>query len=288
MDQPTEERLAAYWALTRDRIRQEAALGNLNTLDVTVESCISTSTVRCRSLADTPERLDDAFHFLWFTVLLAAQNYHAETPKQDTLVRHVLYARQIGNLSLTSPRTAEKPTLARVSNGQSIWADLPLLAQDIFELYDQGLIELSMAHRINVSSFVARLVSVGACGDVLTGCVLLLFRTALEIPRRSTASSDGSGVPIQELLPAIEMFLRYAPHQMANVVEQSFCGWDEAVMKLSEPGELAILAGISSNGFSASRWGFWKSRLVELGHSGVMVEADTLVGFMEQIDHRDV
>ena len=286
MAQPvSSERLrsvTAYWeALHKTLVEHVATDGNANTLDVTSESAIWATTGRAIESKDPPELLDFDLHSFWSTILLAAQNYDWDNPKQDTLFRQVLYVRELGVLHKL-PKTDEGPIVAQTSNGQRIWIDLPFLVQDVYRTWLTDFWTMSTTQRKNLSSFVARLASVGVCGEALVGCMLLSFREALETPRRLTSADPGSDVPVEDLLPALLAWMRFAPHKLYLLVRKSFNNFPD--VQVAAPGELALQAGFDTSGFSAARWAFWKMRLAEMEKIGGGSGARHLEQLMEQIE----
>ena len=82
--------------------------------------------------------------------------------------------------------------------------------------------KITVAQRTNLASFIARAASVCVYGNVLTRCALLLFRDALEIPRRLRAADPGSEIPVEEHLHALAAWMNFAPHKLALVTRKSF------------------------------------------------------------------
>ena len=273
---------STYWDSLDEKISEEAAQGNSNTLDITVESAIHATIGRCANSLDPPEILDFDIHSFWRTIFLAAQNFDADNPKQDTLLRYILYVREYGTVIRKASTTDNEIVLALTSNGQRIWTDLPFLVQDFYEWWFKDCMNMSTIQRLNISSFVARLVSVGICGNTLSGCALMTFRDALETPRRSTSSDGGHELPIEDLLPALSSWLVYAPHKLTSLVGNSFNDFED--IRVSALGELALQAGVSEPGFNPSRWAFWKGRLADIYKTRAVGEASTILQMMEDRD----
>jgi hypothetical protein len=273
-----ERRASEYHALTRARIAEEASLGDKNTLDETIQSDIYVIGSLVKSDRD-PGALDHEFHEFWHLFILAAQNYSADNPKQDTLLFHLLYAREIGILTHgpSKSSTGENAT-AQTSNGQRIWNDLPFFLHDFREAWASK--DMSKVRRKNLASFIARVTAVGILGNVFAEFLLVLFRDALETP-----SENGIEVPIEDLLPAIDIWFCYASHKIGALVKTSFNEFDP---DFSEPGLLARNSGIELNGFSPSRWEFWKTRLNEIrdyGQEGDCTEiSSSILDMMDFVD----
>jgi hypothetical protein len=224
-------------------------------------------------------------HSFWRDIYLTAQNFHCDNPKQDTLLRHILYVREYGIANRGRNKIGEEPGFARISNNQTIWSDLPYLIQDFYELWSKDSMNISGIQRRSLSSFVARLASVGVCGNAFTGFALMAFRDALETPRRLTSWDSGHELPIEDLLPALASWLVYASHKLTLLVSQSFNDFED--VKVSSLGELAKQAEVSEPGFNSSRWAFWKKRLNEIIKSDATSEAYYILQMMKDKDHED-
>lgn len=265
--EPSEEqiqRAKSFSAKFRSAVDGEAATSDLRgTITSTI---ISISRRFLQSVGPVQLLLIDYdLHDLWYAFIQAAKNTSSENTAQEMLVYHVLSAREMGALTRTrqvglsvSPTTE----IARTSNGM-IWKDLPFLTQDLQDAWSKDSLKLSTTHRENLAAFIARLTSVGVCGNALAGCALWLFRDALETPRPLAVSDSESGseVPLTELLPAVRVWLLFAAPKLIVLSDKSV---DEFSSEVSKLGELARSANVASDGFSPSRWAFWRQRLEEL------------------------
>ena len=268
--QPTIEQLQSaekYWTMFRESIAEEAAKGDENTLDITVSSAIFASGTKYHH----PLLLDLEMHAFWYVYIEAAKNFTHDNPKQDKLVRYILYMREIGIVQ-------EGGTTLQTSNGQKVWSDLPYLVTDL----EKACADDSMlaTHRINLHSFIARLAGVGVCGDGRTGCALLLLRDAFETP------DSNKKVPIKDLLPAISGWADYAPHKLASVIKHSSNGMLSPEVLV--PGKLCQDIGITSGGWNTSRWAFWREQVEAITRSGeeeLALEASSLLEKMVMIDN---
>ena len=257
-----------YYAFRRDFTDKQGAEGNDNTLCDTVDSMIYAISYHCFLSDEPPQFFDDELHAFWYAVIQAAKNYNMENPKQFELLRHILYARELGTLVRHFPTDTTDPPktkIAQASDGSNIWSDLPYCTRDIPEAWSKHLSSMSTLQRINFAAFIARLVSVGIHSDLLAGCAVALLRDALETPRRMTTSDEGSEVSIAELLPAVNAWLTLAPHKLLSLSMESFNELSSEVLAL---GPLAQSAGVVSGGFSPSRWNFWRNRLDSISQSG--------------------
>jgi len=210
-----------------------------------------------------PHFLDRHLHHLWHFIVEIAKNTHFDDSKQDSLVRWILSFREMG--VLTNPK--EAIVVAKASNGQRLWVDLPYLAEDIRKSW---IIHFSMTveQRINFASFIARLASIGVCDNTLAVCALLLFRDTFEIPRQLKKSAsetlDNEDISIEELLPAVRSWTDYASFKLLSLTLKFF---NEYPAEDSDLGRLIEDRSIT-RGFSSFRWDFWKRRLVQLIESG--------------------
>lgn len=165
--EPTIELLQSterYWNFHRARAAEEAAKGDENTLDITIDSAIHITGTRSHH----PLLADHKIHGFWYNFIKAAKFFTCNNPKQNTLVRQVLYVREIG---MVTAKVRETDAILQTSDGQKAWSDLPCLIEDLETACADD--SMSATHRINLQSFIARLTSVGICGDageIVSGC----------------------------------------------------------------------------------------------------------------------
>jgi hypothetical protein len=231
-------------------------------------------------MSDFPfEIFEIELHDLWYTIIQAAKNYDHFNAKQDTLLRQILSAREMGTLTRTVMIGGSNETVIAQTSAGRIWSGLPFLRQDIRDAWKESL-DLSIDHRRNLAAFIAKLVSVGTCNDGLAGCALLTFRDALETPRRLTASENGSEVPVADLLPAVAAWLLSASDKLIALSSTAFHEFDPEFAVL---GELAHNAQVTPGGFSPARWKFWKGRLelISQGNKAIAEEAQHCLGIMK-------
>jgi hypothetical protein len=285
MAEPTlETRIAAaakFSALAREGIDKEASQGNNNTLCETIDSMIHTTTARCTIDSFPPQVLDYELHTLWYVFFVAAQNFEVENPKQDTLIRQLLQIRELGALKEKFTSSS-----AVASNGAKIWSDLPYLVEDLEKYWREEALKITTEQRTNLASFIARLVAVGVGADGLTELFVTLMRDTLETPRRLSREDEGEGISVEELLPAVQVWLRFAARKLGSVSETKIPGGSVAV-QLGSLAKSKGPKGVEEGGFSASRWAFWKERLQELnkeGKGGVAKQVD-VIWRMVKVDH---
>lgn len=251
----------AYYQ-TPIEISVEEAVEKLKDQQVPWDSDISAFMWDTLGITD-PQVLDGRLRRIWHLIIDIAKNTHCDDPKQDSLVRYILSFREMG--ILTSSKEAY--AVAKASNGQRLWVDLPYLAEDIRKAWvlHSGM---TVEQRTNFASFIARLASVGVCDNTLAGCALLLFRDAFEVPRQLENShsehQDDKDLLVEELLPAVRSWTDYASFKLVSLTLKSINEYDAEDADL---GQLIDNKSITP-GFSLSRWDFWTKRLVQLIESG--------------------
>lgn len=224
--------------------------------------------------------LEIDLHDLWFTYYHAARNTLADNPMLDRLVVQILQAREIGPLRRASPAAADT---ASTSDGV-IWADLPFLAPDMTFFWLEDWARMSADNRLGLSTFLAKLASVGVCRDRLCGIGLVLLRDTLETMRPLGAVSsdddddDGTDsgkersaenaarrpqdVTVAELLPAVNAWMFHAGYKVIQLADARWTGDDGALGPLlrADPSSSAMSAG----GFSPERWIYWLKRMEQI------------------------
>ena len=293
LDRSLESRAKAS-AATRPLIDREAAVGNDNTLWVTIDSHIRGTAYRYTQ-SDNPIQLYEwDMHDIWYEFVQAAKNIDADHPAQDRLTRLVVWASELGPLTRTRKRSqigqlekaereAKEEGKGDANQGEDhamvvqeamttdgrIWTDLPFLVQDMRSAWNEAMDpSIFTAHRHNLAAAIARLAGLGVRHDALSGCGLHIICETLETPRKlSSAASESEtkqvSLTVMQLLPAANAWLSYAGHKLLRLSDKSYDGsaWSA---EASMPGELARSAGVDSAGFSRARYLFWKKRLVEL------------------------
>ncbi|KJZ71377.1 hypothetical protein HIM_09218 [Hirsutella minnesotensis 3608] len=261
-----------------EQIDQEAQTGDKHTLDVTVQSHVPVLTHRFTSTSIPLVLIEAELHNFWYTVTQAAKHWTAANPKHDTLVRLILSARARGSLG----RTLESAESISFSDGGKLWSDLPLLGNNLADEWTNRYYRLDYDadghdRRVNLASFVGRLVSVGLY-SVTCVPVLSLFRETLEISRCLVSTSAAAAdLPVVSLVQALGQLLCYS--EGAAVVLCAGAGNGSMYIlpsDVSALGELALQSGlVASPGFSTERWQFWVQRLEELSRCEVQVVAQS-------------
>lgn len=281
-------------AATRSLIDREAAVGNDNTLWVTIGSHMSGTAYRYTQSDNPIELFEWDMHDIWYQFVQAAKNIDADHPAQDRLTRFIVWAREFGPLTRTRKRSqiwqleeaeddGKKEGKGDVKEGGNpemvvqeamttdgrIWIDLPFLVQDMRCAWNEAMdLSVPTAHRHNLAAAIARLAGLGVRDDALSGCGLHVMCETLETPRQLIVAVSESGtkqvsLTVMQLLPAAKAWLLYAGHKLLRLSDKSYDGsaWSG---EASTPGELARSAGVDSAGFSRTRYLFWKKRLEEL------------------------
>lgn len=275
------QRIATHLAEMRDWVTSEAAKGDRHTLDETIDSVIYIITRNPRSLDSSSSiaSIDHYLHDLWHMFIEAAKGYHSDNPMQDRLIHQILYVREIGTLSQGVASNEDPSAVAAASNGQRVWSDLPYLAQDVNQTWREHL-HLSMDHRCNLASWIARAAAVGICQDALVGCALRLFRDTLETLRKISDADINREVSIESLVPALNAWMYYAGHKLRRASEKQL---DQPSWEPSELGELAQEAGVVGHGFSIPRWDFWETRLRQVAQLSQGGTAELALGVADHM-----
>lgn len=287
MEQEAEalQRLQAALRVSNGHIDQEAQRGDNHTLDITVRSHIPALTFRYVHTTIPSTLIEAELHHLWYTVVQAAKHWDAANPKQDTLVRYILYARARG--TLTRPLVnaeADGPSVSGgdrldvipCSDGGRFWSGLPLLGQDLVDEWTQRFYTANYDDgnnlRSNLAAFVGRLVSVGIWHGP-AACVISLFRETLEMSRPlvlamavdTSENGKDTRLPVQNLVFALRQMLYYSEGNIIDLSNNSAHIADPVLSPdMSGLGELAVQSGLSSSGYNPDRWHFWVQRLQEL------------------------
>ena len=206
-------------------------------------------------------------HDLWYTLIQAAKITQADDAAQDRLVSQVIYAKEMGTLSRTSPSGDHNESVAETAATSDgiIWGDLPFLVKDLQEAWKNST-TIPPGQQHNLAAFTARLIASGVGSPDLGLCAIWMLRNTLEKPRRLASSDSGSEIPIAELLSASITWFEYCGHKLARLAASNY-SFAELPPELSALGELAQNANVTQGGFSVSRWLFWRHRLEEISRT---------------------
>lgn len=160
-----------------------------------------------------------------------------------------------------------------------LWNDMPLLVSDMTGFWVNEFSSLSGVQRLNLASFVAKLVSARVASDGLSVIGLALFRDALEQERnlgRSGEANDEDDArrqpedfTIAQLLPAVHAWIKAADCILIQLSECSWTGAPDSTLGQGGPMFRQWLAqtqpsSTATSGFSAWRWMFWLKRLHQI------------------------
>ncbi|CAM1505303.1 Fc.00g109400.m01.CDS01 [Cosmosporella sp. VM-42] len=240
----------------------------------------------------------DAFnidlHDLWFLYYQASQNVSSDVSIQYRLVFELLQAQASG--PLTRPgRAGSEPEVATTSDG-IIWSDLPFFASDMTAYWMKGS-RMSAAQRLNFTSFLAKVASIGKANDQLCGIALIVLRETLEMPRHIGKLDDqyeGSEDPnrsmdqlsLAALLPVANLWLFHAGTKIIQLCDKQ---WDNFPDEVGSIGDLlrdedTLRSSEMSGGFSPSRCIFWLKRLKEVTEEARQNGDDALEEFVARVE----
>ncbi|KAF3492310.1 uncharacterized protein GIQ15_01827 [Arthroderma uncinatum] len=189
----------------------------------------------------------------------------------------------------------EPPSIV-ITDGMTVWSDLPYLDSFLRPRFF-NLMALPMEKRCNFSSFIGRLVSVGADDYRFGQLALWLLRETLEVSRpgktdtiipseetgteqnykENKKKSQGpskvkqteitqetyDNLPITEFLPPCVALLEQCGRKLSMLSERQLSFKAESCKhkQWTSVGKLAEGVGAEKTGFSLARWIFWRSRL---------------------------
>lgn len=222
------------------------------------------------------EEFEIDLHDLWFVLIQAGMHINYNHPEQDRLVTQVLFAKEMGVL-VRRGDSREVSEEAIVSDGK-VWKDLPFLASDLTEYWLQEHRTMSADERKNLTALMAKLASVGAGGNALCACALIVLRDALETERplisHQPSSKDISQeiqdegwkserLSIADLLPTANMWLVNADVKILQLCDDHENTFPPGLSRLGGLAEAAAIMP-AEGGFSPSRWHFWLKRLEDI------------------------
>jgi hypothetical protein len=229
--------------------------------------------------ADIPD-IEESLHDVWNELIHAAKIIPSISSEHDRLLTLVITVRELGNFSrkLKNAIPGGDEEVATMANGQRLWTDVPYLAQDFQDYWTNESIVLPAIERENLAVLTAKLCGAGVCSIDLARCALWLFKETLETERPLIVSSSGGDhskgchPPVSELLPACIEWLTYSNSKLARLSADNCnpASWSEGGEDRVSiaPGPLATKANVIQQGFSVSRWLFWRQRLGEMYLSG--------------------
>ncbi len=263
--------------LFRENISHQAREGGNNSrLWSTMWNSIFNTSQRFTQGNNPAKDFEIDLHDLWFVLIQAGMHIDYDHPEQDRLVTQVLSAKEMG-LLVRRGNSMEVTEEAVVSDGR-IWKDLPFFASDLTDYWVREHGNMGADERKNLAALMAKLNAVGAGGNTLSACALIVLRDTLETDRPLTSDQAASEAPseggqekerrgqrlsIADLLPATNMWLINADVKILQLCDDQTGGLPPDVGKL---GGLAEAAGVipAKGQFSPARWQFWLKRLEEI------------------------
>lgn len=212
----------------------------------------------------------DALHDMWWNFYLYSKFIPANSL---AMFEHAFRLAQIqgqGTLMRFTARGGPLET-APTSEGM-IWSDLPYFSSDMMKFWVRDFAGMSGTQRVNFSSFLAKLASIGLIEDKLCGVALMTFREALETPRAlgeiTNAEEDAArfltDLTICDFLPALQTWQDEAAKIILQLSGQSQSHFPDTSQEI---GVLYRDDGSNTTktpGFSPERWVFWLRRLDEI------------------------
>lgn len=236
----------------------------------------------CQDILDSIINISQGFHYgirvisaieestwnIWDEIIHLAKIIPSESAEHDRLISVILRTRQCGALTRKSSATSGSPEetdeKAITSDGQSLWADLPGLAQELHDSWVKESQPLDSEGRERLATFTAKLCGVGVLPEKLSYCALWLFKEALEKDQPQTS--------LAELLPAIRAWTKQAKHVLVKLAVASHDFKSVTALDYDPdsllPGDLCQKEGILEAGFNLRRWLFWRKRLGDIYQSG--------------------
>ncbi|KAJ4367883.1 hypothetical protein N0V86_009723 [Didymella sp. IMI 355093] len=162
--------------------------------------------------------------------------------------------------------------MARTTDG-TLWNDLPFLVPDMAQYWSEYSGALSSAHRLNLSTFLAKLASARVCKDRVCQIALHLFRYAFEEARElrdpGCEEDENTKRRLHDLDYARLLPLACAWIQIAgqNLILLSDAYWNDCSSEMGQGGRLFTGSDFGNRcpkGFSSWRWMFWLKRLNEI------------------------
>lgn len=237
----------------------------------------------------------DVLHELWWNFYI----YSKFIPTNSAaMFRHAFQLAQVqgqGTLMRFTARGGPLET-APTSEGM-IWSDLPYFASDMAKFWVKDFAGMSSAQRVNFSSFLAKLASIGLIEDKLCGIALITFREALETPRalgeitnvEEDSARSLTDLTICDFLPALLSWQDEAAKIILRLCGQSESHFPDTSQQLGVLYRDDGSDATKSPGFSPERWVFWLRRLDEIhqeaGKDGKKEIADCTVKILYQMSN---
>ncbi|RMZ67215.1 cytochrome P450 [Pyrenophora seminiperda CCB06] len=243
---------------------------------------------------DGVDSLEGYLHSIWHMYYQLSRHTSHETSTHDGLVLDIVRIQGLG--PLTRPVSGNFGIdIARTVEG-TLWNDLPFLVTDMTEFWTNECATMSTAHRLNFSSFLAKLASTRVGKDKVCQIALLLFHATFEETRELCSSEKSEDedrrrtmrdLSIADLLPSACAWIKEAEH---NLMQLSDVYWNDCPSTIGQGGPNFVeseLGKRSPTGFTPWRWMYWLKRLHEIkseaqeSHEERLVEyATDAIGWM--------
>lgn len=223
------------------------------------------------NVGDGIDSLEGHIHSIWHSYYQLARYTSHESTNHDRLVLDILRIRGLG--PLTRPVSGcYGINVARTVEG-IVWTDLPFLVTDMTKFWMDNCAPLSSAHRLNFTSFLAKLASTRVCNDKICQIALVLFRQTLEVGRDLDTGEESDeeakkrtmrSLDMVHLLPSVATWIKEARF---NLLQLSDVSWNDCPSLVGQGGTLFVESEFGrrcSGGFSPWRWMFWLKRLHEI------------------------
>ncbi|OJJ00345.1 hypothetical protein ASPVEDRAFT_39791 [Aspergillus versicolor CBS 583.65] len=256
----------------REGTRQAVARGEFKQVrDMAFSNRTWVVTSRYCDIGDGVDSLEGHIHSLWYMYCELGRSISSSSPEHEGIVLDILRIQGMG--PLTRPASGVNGIdIARTVDG-TLWNDLPFLVGDMTDFWVNHGASMSGTHRLNFSTFLAKLASTRVAKDRLCQVALLIFRALFESPQalRTGQESDEEDLnrgtkqlEVFHLLPAAVSWLKIASH---NLLLLSEVCWNDCPSHISKGGEEFLesqLGQRSPVGFSPWRYMFWLKRLHEI------------------------
>lgn len=224
-------------------------------------------------------QIEDSLHDAWDMLVQTSKITPATSPEQDRLVVLVSSTKELGILHRKEKDKMfnEDKKAAILSNGQSLWIDLPYLAEEMQRAWVTESTQYTTTERANFAVFSAKLCVVGICETELSPIALWLLKETLEVERPLSMdleddlniTENKDVLSVNDLLPACFAWLSTANFKLVKLAAQNYDPASSMTIKAGHPistdrGILATKAKVTEPGFSLARWVFWRLRLKEL------------------------
>jgi hypothetical protein len=186
-----------------------------------------------------PQTLEDNLHLLWYILIQGARNLSPEAFDQYRMLYTILSLRELGTLL----RTAETGGNTIEVGNKKLWTDLPCLFDDVEAAWKGSDTNVSQVQRRNFTSFLAKMLAVGICGDDLAGLARDSFDRALQ---------ETSRLPLIDSISMVLIWFTFAGTKLTSMSGKSLhglspAGWLSLQNRLAEltdsdDGEMALLA----------------------------------------------